>query len=92
MWRSIGFLMSFAVVIEGMTLIAYIVILTGGVQKRRSGWKLLSGMLLLVGAVQVAVMSMVVSEFELQLFFNVLLVFALAAVVSLKSQTGVPLR
>ena len=56
--------MSFAVVIEGMTLIAFIVILAGGVQKRASGWKLLSGMLLLVAAVQLAVMSIVVSDFQ----------------------------
>lgn len=64
MWRSVGFLMSFAIVIEGMTLIAYIVILVGGVQKRASGWKLLSGMLLLVAAVQLAVMSIVVYLYD----------------------------
>lgn len=56
--------MSFAVVIEGMTLITYMVILAGGVQKRANGWKILSTMLLLVGAVQLAVMSIMVSVFE----------------------------
>jgi len=53
--------MSFAIVIEGMTLIAYLVILAGGVQKRATGWKILSGMLLLVGAVQLTSMSLMVS-------------------------------
>ncbi|MDI1485198.1 MAG: hypothetical protein OHK93_000335 [Ramalina farinacea] len=42
MWRSVGFLMSFAVVMEGMTTIAYIVIMAGGKQKRESGWKVLT--------------------------------------------------
>lgn len=53
--------MSFAIVMEGMTLIAYLVILAGGVQKRATGWKILSGMLLLVGAVQLTSMSLMVS-------------------------------
>ena len=52
--------MSFAIVIEGMTLIAYLVILAGGVQKRATGWKILSGMLVLVGAVQLTSMSIMV--------------------------------
>ena len=56
--------MSFAIVIEGMTLIAYLVILAGGVQKRATGWKILSGMLLLVGAVQLTSMSIMVSTFK----------------------------
>lgn len=54
--------MSFAVVIEGMTIIAYLVILAGGVQKRATGWKILSSMLLVVGAVQLVSMSIMVSQ------------------------------
>jgi len=61
MWRSVGFLMSFAVVGEGGTLIAYIVVLGGGKQKRESGWKILSGMLFLVGVIQCTGMALVVS-------------------------------
>lgn len=60
MWRSVGFLMSFAVVLEGMTLITYVVILAGGMQKRASGWRILSALLLLVGAVQLACMAIMV--------------------------------
>ena len=61
MWRSVGFLMSFAIVLEGMTLIAYVVILGGGKQKRESGWKILSGMHFIVGALQLAGMAIIVS-------------------------------
>ena len=53
--------MSFAVVIEGMTLIAYLVILAGGKQKRETGWKILSTLLLLAGLVQFAGMAIIVS-------------------------------
>ena len=53
--------MSFAVVLEGMTLIAYVVIMLGGKQKREQGWKVLSACLLAVGAVQCAGMGIIVS-------------------------------
>ncbi|OJD20625.1 hypothetical protein ACJ73_08036 [Blastomyces percursus] len=59
MWRSVGFLMSFAVVLEGMTLITYIIILAGGKQMRESGWRILSMLLLLVALVQCASMGLV---------------------------------
>lgn len=55
--------MSFAVVIEGMTLIVYIVTLAGGKQKREQGWKVLSGLLVLVGLIQCAAMAIIVSPF-----------------------------
>jgi len=61
MWRSVGFLMSFAIVLEGMTLITYMVILSGGKQKRESGWKILSGLHFIVGALQLAGMALIVS-------------------------------
>ncbi|KAL9046083.1 MAG: hypothetical protein Q9214_000993 [Letrouitia sp. 1 TL-2023] len=51
--------MSFAVVIEGMTLIVYIVTLAGGKQKREQGWKVLSGLLVLVGLIQCAAMAII---------------------------------
>ncbi|KAK3173440.1 hypothetical protein OEA41_006769 [Lepraria neglecta] len=59
MWRSVGFLMSFAIVLEGMTLITYIVILAGGKQKRESGWKILCGLHVLCGALQLAGMAII---------------------------------
>ena len=60
MWRSVAFLMSFAVVLEGMTLIAYIVILAAGKQARETGWKLLSLLLVFVAVVHCAAMGLVV--------------------------------
>lgn len=54
--------MSFAIVLEGMTLITYMVILSGGKQKRESGWKILSGMHFLVAALQLAGMAIIVSD------------------------------
>lgn len=53
--------MSFAVVLEGMTLIAYVVIVSGGKQKREGGWRVLSGLHLCCAALQCAGMAIVVS-------------------------------
>lgn len=55
--------MSFAVVIEGMTLVVYIVTLAGGKQKREQGWRVLSGLLVLVGLIQCAAMAIIVCPF-----------------------------
>lgn len=62
MWRSVGFLMSFAVVMEGMTLIAFLVVIVGGKQKRESGWKILSGLLVLAALIQCIAMALVVGS------------------------------
>ncbi|KAK2809076.1 hypothetical protein FQN50_004129 [Emmonsiellopsis sp. PD_5] len=59
MWRTTGFLMSFAVVLEGMTLITYLVILLGGKQARENGWRVLALLLVVVGVVQSAGMGLV---------------------------------
>lgn len=52
--------MSFAAVVELVTLVAYVVVLFGGKQKRETGWKILCFLLVLVGIVQAAGMSIVV--------------------------------
>lgn len=61
MWRTVGFLMSFSVVLQGMTLVAYVAMLAGGRQKRETGWKVLACFLLLTGLVQCASMAIIVS-------------------------------
>lgn len=61
MWRSVGFLISFAVVLEGMTFVAFVVILAGGKQMRETGWKMLTVFLVLIGLVQAGGMGLVVS-------------------------------
>lgn len=54
--------MSFAVVMEGMTLIAFGVMISGGKQKREGGWKIMTGLLVLVGLIQCTAMALVVSH------------------------------
>lgn len=54
--------MSFAILLEGIILLAYITILAGGRQKRETGWKILSFFLVLAGVVQCASMALVVSD------------------------------
>jgi hypothetical protein len=61
LWRTTGFLMNLAAVLEFVTIVAYIVVLAGGKQKRRAGWKLLSIILLVTGMVQCAAMAIVAS-------------------------------
>lgn len=52
--------MSFAVVLEGMSIVAYLIILSGGKRLRESGWKVLSLLIVLSVIVQAASMSIVV--------------------------------
>ena len=60
MWRSVGFLMSFGIVLEGMTIIAYAVILAGGKQKREKGWKILAALHGVCAALLIPAMSIIV--------------------------------
>lgn len=53
--------MSFAVVMEGMTLIAFGVMISGGKQTRESGWKIITGLSIFVGLIQCTAMALVVS-------------------------------
>jgi hypothetical protein len=53
--------MSFAVIIELATLIAYAVIILGGKQRRDFGWKVVCGLLAVGAIVQCASMAIVVS-------------------------------
>ncbi|CAL3967431.1 hypothetical protein PZA11_003736 [Diplocarpon coronariae] len=64
MWRSVGFLMSFAAILELATIITYVLIIGGGKQKREKGWKVLTFMLVLVGIVQCAGMAIVAYLFD----------------------------
>lgn len=61
MWRTTAFMMSFTAVIELATLVAYLVIIIGGRQKRENGWKLLTLLLVIIGAAQCFCMSTIVS-------------------------------
>lgn len=54
--------MSFAVVLEGMSIVAYIIVLGGGKRLRENGWRILSLLIILSAVVQAAGMSLVVSS------------------------------
>jgi hypothetical protein len=60
MWRTVGFLISFAVVTELCTLVSFVVIVGGGVQRRAAGWQVASGVLVFAAVVQCAGMAIVV--------------------------------
>lgn len=53
-------MMSFSAVMELATLVAYLVIIIGGRQKREQGWKLLTLLLVIIGVAQCFCMSTVV--------------------------------
>lgn len=55
-WRTTGFLMSLAIVVELATLVGFLVIMAGGKMKRVTGWKILS--CLLVSIATLLLMSM----------------------------------
>ncbi|KAF1912722.1 hypothetical protein BDU57DRAFT_413919, partial [Ampelomyces quisqualis] len=59
MWRTVGFLISFAVVTELCTLVSFVVIVGGGVQRRAAGWQVASGVLVFAAVVQCAGMAIV---------------------------------
>lgn len=65
--------MSFGVVVELCTLVSFVVIVAGGVQRRVQGWGVVVSVLLFSALIQCAGMAVVVSCFFSFLFFNVVL-------------------
>jgi hypothetical protein len=60
MWRTTGFLLNFALMMELACLVAYTTILAGGRGARETGWAVLTGLLSCVGAAQLIAMALVV--------------------------------
>jgi hypothetical protein len=60
MWRTVGFLTSFGVVVELCAIVSFIVIISGGVQRRAAGWQVAVGVLSFSAIVQCAGMAIVV--------------------------------
>ncbi|KAF2274721.1 uncharacterized protein EI97DRAFT_380874 [Westerdykella ornata] len=54
MWRTVGFLISFTVVVELATLVGFGVIIAGGVQRRKVGWSIISLLVAVAGIIQCA--------------------------------------
>lgn len=64
MWKTVGFMASFATILCLASLVSFIVILSGGKYKRETGWPFVGVMLTLVAAVEFAIISIVVSISE----------------------------
>jgi hypothetical protein len=60
MWRTVGFLITFGVVIELCTLVSFVVIMAGGVQRRAQGWMVAVALLIFSAFTQCAGMAVVV--------------------------------
>lgn len=52
--------MSFAVVIEGMTIAAFVVLILGGKQRREQGWGVMALLALIAAMVQACAMALIV--------------------------------
>jgi len=72
MWRTTGFLMSFATVAELAAIVGFLIIMAGGRVKRQGGWKILGGLLAAVAAAEFVGMAVVVSLAASYLPTNVL--------------------
>lgn len=70
MWRTTGFLMSFAVVAELAAVVGFMIIMAGGKVKRQGGWKVLGGLLVAVAAAQFVGMAVVVSPLPFSFTFS----------------------
>ncbi|KAK4944158.1 hypothetical protein LTR28_008296, partial [Elasticomyces elasticus] len=60
LWKTVGFMMSFSVVMELATLVAFAVVLIGGRGKREGGWKVVGGLLSVVTLAEMVAMAIVV--------------------------------
>jgi len=56
--------MTFAVVIEGMTIVAFGVLISGGKQRREQGWGVMAILAGLAAFIQLAAMAMIAYLFE----------------------------
>lgn len=60
MWRTVGFMASFAVILCLASLVSFVVIMSGGRYKRETGWPFVTAMLVLSAAVEFVIISIVV--------------------------------
>ncbi|KAK0719748.1 hypothetical protein B0H67DRAFT_163099 [Lasiosphaeris hirsuta] len=71
LWRSTGFLMSLATVVDLAALVGFLVIMAGGKVKRESGWRILAFMLGVVAGLEFCAMALVSYLFDNDDFFLV---------------------
>ena len=65
MWRTVGFLASFSVILVLASLVCFFVVMRGGKFKRETGWPFVTGMLSFVAIVEFVIISIVVSTWSL---------------------------
>ncbi|KAK8081888.1 hypothetical protein PG996_000669 [Apiospora saccharicola] len=71
MWRSSGFLMSFATVVELATAISFLVVMLGGKYKREEGWFVIADLLIADAVIEFAGMGIVAYLFNTDTQFDV---------------------
>ncbi|CAM1500978.1 Fc.00g101400.m01.CDS01 [Cosmosporella sp. VM-42] len=59
MWRTVGFMASFATILCLAGIVSFLVIMSGGKYKRETGWPFVGVMLTLVAVVEFAIISIV---------------------------------
>ncbi|TKX20711.1 hypothetical protein C1H76_7097 [Elsinoe australis] len=59
LWRSVGFLMNFTVVLELAIFVGFMVVILGGRGKREGGWKMVAGLSAVITVCQVVAMAIV---------------------------------
>ncbi|KAK7423146.1 hypothetical protein QQZ08_009000 [Neonectria magnoliae] len=64
MWRTVGFMASFATILCLAGLVSFAVIMSGGKYKRETGWPFVGAMLTLVSVVEFATISIVAYLYE----------------------------
>lgn len=60
MWRTVGFMASFATILCLASIVCFLVIMRGGKFKRETGWPFVAGMLSLVAVIELVMISLVV--------------------------------
>ncbi|KAH8671156.1 hypothetical protein BX600DRAFT_509855 [Xylariales sp. PMI_506] len=70
MWRSSGFLMSFATIVELATAVCFVVVMAGGKFKREEGWKVIAALLLLDAVIEFVGMGLIAYLFNNDAQFN----------------------
>ncbi|KAK1754474.1 hypothetical protein QBC47DRAFT_402892 [Echria macrotheca] len=70
-WRTTGFLMSLAVVMDLVTVVGFLVIMAGGKAKRETGWRILCAMLGITAILEFGAMAIVGYVFDNDDLFHV---------------------
>jgi hypothetical protein len=65
MWRTVGFMASFTIILSLASLIAFALVMGGGKYRRETGWPFVSALLTLVSVLEFIIISIVVRISEM---------------------------